>query len=180
MLEPPSLHLQQGRPLGMLDPSDGSAEHLRRPHGMLDPPSLHQQGRPMGMLDPSGCKGVPGRGASLIVCTANCTSWTSAKKYVQKTKAHLLLLQELKLRGDELAEASQWLGRNSWKSILAEAGLGPMGEPSAGVGILVRDWMGLGPCPVVLSRAMCWWSIVWLEASHGFLGLGTSSPMLDI
>ena len=55
MLDPPSLH-QQGRPLGMLDPSECKAEHLRRPQGMLDPPSLHQQGRPLGKLEPSECK----------------------------------------------------------------------------------------------------------------------------
>ena len=63
----------------------------------------------------------------LLVTTLNCTSWPTAKKFIRYTKAHMILVQELKLEGEKLAEASQFLSKQGWKSILE----GPAGVTKA-------------------------------------------------
>ena len=71
--------------------------------------------------------------------TLNCTSWPTAKKFIKYTEAHVILVQEIKLEGDKLAEASQYLAKQGWKSILEGADRGDKDGLSSGVGIFVRD-----------------------------------------
>ena len=54
-----------------------------------------------------------------------------------------IVVQEHKLRGSEVDEASSWAFSKGWKSCWSPAGSGPAGGASGGVAILVRDHLGL-------------------------------------
>ena len=66
------------------------------------------------------------------------------KRFLARTKAIIVLGQEIKVRGDDdLAEASQWAAANGWHAIISSAALGPNGGLSAGVAIFARPIVGL-------------------------------------
>ena len=82
------------------------------------------------------------------------------KQFLVRTKALVVLGQEIKLRGAEsIAEASQWAAANGWQSIISACCLGPNGGHSAGVAIFARPIVGLrypdgGRWEVCRSRAV--------------------------
>ena len=85
----------------------------------------------------------------LVVETANCTRWSAAKDWLSRTTAHVVLVQELHLVGDQVGEASQWGLRVGWKSMIVPAAPGIGLGTSGGVGIFVRDFLG---CHDVAAR----------------------------
>eukprot|EP00959_Pyramimonas_sp_CCMP1952_P192580 4026886-Pyramimonas_sp.AAC.1 len=74
-----------------------------------------------------------------IVETCNVSGWGSAQRWLQRTPAHIVLMQEHRISDDQLASASSWSIRHGWKSLFLPADKGPHGGPSAGVAILVRS-----------------------------------------
>jgi exonuclease III len=90
------------------------------------------------------------------VVTANCTSWKSIKKFLEKNgpqinddgkqarcDADAVLVQEHHLRHKEIAGASVWALGHGWKSFWTPALPTEDGGTSAGVAILVRAEFGL-------------------------------------
>ncbi len=74
----------------------------------------------------------------LIVDVCNGTAWGTVAKYLTKTRAHLVLVQEHHLPTGRVAEASQWALRHGWRTIWAPAEEGDGGW-RAGVCICARD-----------------------------------------
>eukprot|EP00959_Pyramimonas_sp_CCMP1952_P313469 6561390-Pyramimonas_sp.AAC.1 len=65
-------------------------------------------------------------------------------KLLATTKAHVALGQEHRLkRGEEIDQASSWCCRNGWKCAFSPALDTQAGSTSAGVCVLVRDFLGL-------------------------------------
>ena len=54
----------------------------------------------------------------LRVVTVNTTAWRPAQEFLELTDANVVLVQEHKLIGAQVAEASIWADRNGWRSIL--------------------------------------------------------------
>ena len=79
----------------------------------------------------------------LIAVTANTTCWATAKEFLMQTDAHLVFLQEHKLLGPEIAQASQWADSEGWIHTFTPATTGPGGGASGGVAILSRRGVGL-------------------------------------
>eukprot|EP00972_Heterocapsa_arctica_P034786 5120924-Heterocapsa_arctica.AAC.1 len=80
----------------------------------------------------------------LEVESFNSTAWKAMKERLAETSAHIVCGQELHLLGQEADHASDWARKHGWKSIILEAIPGKS-EPysSGGVGIFVRDWLGM-------------------------------------
>ncbi len=96
---------------------------------------------------------------ALEVLTANTTGWGPLQRLLASTDAQVVLAQEHELRGQEIAEASDWAIRRGWKSLWVEASVTEAGGRSGGVAILARDYLGLSPPPwgdpqIVPARAI--------------------------
>ncbi len=96
---------------------------------------------------------------TLVADTCNATSWSGARRYLVRTSAELVLLQEHHLPPARLAEASAWALRHHWHSIFIPAAEGSGGGWRGGVAILARPHIGLsvpmvGPVEVVPARVM--------------------------
>ena len=73
----------------------------------------------------------------LEICTCNCTAWSSAQDWLLVTSAHVVLLQEHHLVGDEkIAHAQRWLLRHGWKGLFVGAKATTEGGSFAGVAVL--------------------------------------------
>ncbi len=81
---------------------------------------------------------------ALKIVTMNITAWSSCLDFIKTTEADVLLIQEHKLDKEQSEEATAWLRRRRWNSIIAPAEVGPNGGMSAGVAILTRPHIGLG------------------------------------
>ncbi len=110
----------------------------------------------------SGCPGDDPPEAepwALRLITANTTGWGPLMRLAMSTDADVILAQEHKLRGAEVATASDWALRKGWKTIWEEAALTTEGGRSGGVVIMVKSHLGLSPPPwkdatVVKARAV--------------------------
>ncbi len=81
---------------------------------------------------------------ALKIVTINITSWGSCLDFIKSTEADVLLIQEHKLDKAQAEEATAWLRRQKWNSMISPAEPGPNGGMSAGVAILARPHIGLG------------------------------------
>ncbi len=96
---------------------------------------------------------------TLIVDSCNATSWTGAKRFLRRTEADLVLLQEHHLPPERVAEASAWALRHRWHSLILPAAEGIGGGWRGGVAILARPHAGLsvpmvGPAEIVPARVI--------------------------
>ena len=80
---------------------------------------------------------------ALRVVSANTTSWGTAKVFLLSTDAHVVLLQEHKLKEDDIPAASAWADRQGWSAVWQPAASGSRGGASACVAILARRGIGL-------------------------------------
>ena len=84
---------------------------------------------------------------ALDMVTVNSTAWGPAQQYLRATTANVVFLQEHKLYGGKLAEASAWADQQGWNSLFNAAKR--VTEPgqkeafSAGVAIFARKGIGL-------------------------------------
>ena len=89
--------------------------------------------------------------------TINGSSWSTAKEVILQTSQHIrvVLVQETKLRGEQIDEQSATMHRLGWASAWEPAEVTALGGLSAGVAILVRGCHGLrAPQTVVPHRAL--------------------------
>ncbi len=122
----------------------------------------HQTGFDHALMDLADAMGDDGdvkEEFTLVADTCNATSWTGAKRYLARTSAELVLLQEHHLPPARLAEASAWALRNQWHSIFLPAAEGSGDGWRGGVAILARPHIGLsvpmvGPVEIVPARVM--------------------------
>ncbi len=84
---------------------------------------------------------------ALSATTANTTGWGPLERLLQSTTADVILAQEHRLRGAQMAEASEWVWKKGWKSIWAEANKTPEGGLSGGVAVFARQHLGLTKPP---------------------------------
>ncbi len=96
---------------------------------------------------------------SLTIDTCNSTAWSGAKRFLKRTAADVVLLQEHHLSPARIPTASAWALRNGWHSLFSPAEEGVGRGWRAGVAILARPHMGLsvprvGPTEVVPSRVI--------------------------
>ncbi len=96
---------------------------------------------------------------TLAVDTCNATSWKGAKRFLRRTEADLVLLQEHHLPPERVAEASAWALRHKWHSLFLPAAEGTGGGWRGGVAILARPHAGLsvpsvGPTEIVPARVI--------------------------
>ncbi len=82
---------------------------------------------------------------SLIVDTANGTSWGPLARYLLCAKADLLLYQEHHLGPEELPAASALAQRLGWRSVFLPAEKGEGDGWRGGVAVLARGHIGLSP-----------------------------------
>ena len=99
-------------------------------------------------------------GASCPAFLSKC-EWKAGracKAFVVHTQAHVILVQELRVREGDLPDAKTWLEGNGWTAVFTPAQSGPDGGPSAGAAILARDVIGLscpdGGCEVMKHRVV--------------------------
>ena len=86
-----------------------------------------------------------------MVQTVNTTSATALRKYLLKTKAHVVLAQKIGTDIFHQPILQAWALANSWHSVLAPSLRGPTGESSAGAAIFARDFLGMrAQCPGIL------------------------------
>ncbi len=95
----------------------------------------------------------------LVVESVNTTGWTSLKRRLMTTSAHVVLAQETWVPQSSIAAASAWAKKRGWRSIWSPARVTNKGGVSGGVAILARDFMGLhypagGPHELRRSRAV--------------------------
>ena len=113
--------------------------------------------------------------ATEFIVTFNGNCWPTMKPFLARTKAVIVLGQEIKVRGDDnLAEASQWAVANGWHAIISSASLGPNGGLSAGVAIFARPVVGLR-----LPDSGCW-EIRRSRAVMGMVSLAGWPPLLIV
>ncbi len=96
---------------------------------------------------------------SLAVDTCNATAWGGAKRFLRRTHADIVLLQEHHLPSSRVAEASAWALRRGWHSMFLPAAQGTGDGWRGGVAILARPHIGLsmplvGPAEVVPARVI--------------------------
>jgi hypothetical protein len=84
---------------------------------------------------------------ALHAVTVNATTWSSAQQFLLATDANVVMLQEHRLMGEEIAKAKLWATKHGWGGIFNDARptLGKKGKASrsAGVAILARIGIGL-------------------------------------
>ena len=67
------------------------------------------------------------------------------QRRLEVTTAHVMLVQEMKIRQDEMDEFQSWAAARKWKALVAPCVEGEEpGSRSAGVAILVWQHIGLG------------------------------------
>ncbi len=96
---------------------------------------------------------------TFVADTCNSTAWSGARRFLRRTDAHLVLLQEHHLAPERVAEASAWALRNGWHSLFLPAEKGTGCGWRAGVAVFARPHVGLsvplsGPTEVVPSRVL--------------------------
>lgn len=90
-------------------------------------------------------------GASIISFNGSC--WTTAKCFLERTDAFIVLIQETKLDGEAKAKADQWCLRHKWQPFIAPYGRSAAGKPTAGTGVDVRNH--IGGAPIAGPGAIC-------------------------
>ena len=81
---------------------------------------------------------------NLEILTMNVTSWGAAKEFLLTTTANLICIQEHKLWGDKLAEASRWAETQGWTVVWGPARANEEESGSSGgVAIFARNGVGL-------------------------------------
>ncbi len=100
------------------------------------------------MLPGADIGGREGKGESteyqLLVDTCNGTSWSSVARFLTKTRADIVLVQEHHLGPSQVAAASKWAGKRGWQTVWSAAERGEGEGWRAGVCICAR-------APVALS-----------------------------
>ncbi len=96
---------------------------------------------------------------TLVVDTCNSTAWSGAKRYLRRTSADVVLLQEHHLQPSRIAGASAWALKHDWHSVFLPAMEGSGGGWRGGVAVLARPHVGLsmpsvGPAEIVPARAV--------------------------
>ena len=80
--------------------------------------------------------------------TANTTGAKGLKRILSTTEADVVCAQELKVVGDTTTSLRNWASAKGWKCIINEAKMSKdTGGLSSGVGIFVREHIGLGHPP---------------------------------
>eukprot|EP00973_Karenia_brevis_P035100 4842466-Karenia_brevis.AAC.1 len=80
--------------------------------------------------------------------TANTTCAKALKRLLGTCVADVVFAQELRVAGTEADSLRDWARRHGWKCLVADAVTSETtGRRSAGVGIFVRDHLGLGHLP---------------------------------
>ncbi len=97
--------------------------------------------------------GVPGEPPmrdkyQLSVITVNATSWKAAVRFLERTRADVVLVQETRVMNKDIARHSARAFRRGWQTLWTPAVKGPKGFPSGGAAICAR-------APVALSRPTC-------------------------
>lgn len=85
------------------------------------------------------------RSDGLEVISFNGSCWASARDFLSRTTAHVVCIQETKLDGDQKAAAENWCVKQECKPFIASCFRSRPGEPTAGVGVLVRSHVGAVP-----------------------------------
>ena len=87
----------------------------------------------------------------MVVETANTNAWSTAKRRMAATDAHVFIGQEMHIAEAQIPDAQAWAAAKGWKALFAPAIHG-RGEPegpgvygSGGLVIAVRDIFGLRP-----------------------------------
>jgi hypothetical protein len=96
---------------------------------------------------------------SLVVETVNATAWGTMARYLQRSRAHLVLCQEHHLGPSDTAAASAFALRTGWQPMILPAEPGEGEGWKAGVAIFARSCLGLSPpmlgaAEVVPARAL--------------------------
>ncbi len=96
---------------------------------------------------------------TFVADTCNATSWTGAKRYLRRTEADLVFLQEHHLAPSRVAAASAWALGRGWHSLFLPAVEGTGEGWRGGVAILARPHVGLsvpsvGPVEIEPARIM--------------------------
>ncbi len=96
---------------------------------------------------------------TFVADTCNSTAWSGARRFLKRTDAHLVLVQEHHLAPERIADASAWALRNGWHSLFLPAEKGIGSGWRAGVAVFARPHVGLsvphsGPTEVVPSRVL--------------------------
>ncbi len=90
------------------------------------------------------------RDGEIMVASANVTCTTSLKEElehgVELRRAHHILLQEHKLRGEYLEAATTWAARRGWDAHINEAYI-KEARPGGGTAVISRDTAGVRPMP---------------------------------
>eukprot|EP00969_Alexandrium_andersonii_P348178 15395888-Alexandrium_andersonii.AAC.1 len=73
----------------------------------------------------------------------NCNAMSTGQQYLHDTAADVVLLQELRVRGDALLAAQREAARSGWSLAAEPARATEAGSTSAGVGVAVRSHLGL-------------------------------------
>ncbi len=89
----------------------------------------------------------------------NATSWKSARRRLERTTAHIVLIQETKVLERDVAKFSAIAHRMGWQTIWSPANVGKKGKPSGGVAVCARQPVNLsnpprGPTDVVRGRVV--------------------------
>ena len=120
-------------------PQGNQRENLR------DGPTALETAHPTRAQDLPPPSPEPGEHVPLEVVTVNVTSVGPLKKFLETTRAHVVLAQEIKTSGPTTEALKDWARRHGWKILVTDADYRPhTGAHSAGVAILARDWLGLG------------------------------------
>ncbi|CAK0813597.1 unnamed protein product [Prorocentrum cordatum] len=91
-------------------------------------------------LGPQSC----GLDEGLLVSTVNANCWGTLKNYLTSSVSHIVIAQEHRLRGDDdIATASKGAKFLGWKSLWAPGIVGEGGGTPPGVGVFVRDALGM-------------------------------------
>ncbi len=108
--------------------------------------------------------GVPGEGPApeqfqLEIETMNGTAWSSAVRRLERTTAHIVLVQETTLTAKDVPRISVQAKRRGWQTVWVAAGVGKRGMPSGGVVICARAPVELsdpprGPKEVVAGKVV--------------------------
>ncbi len=79
---------------------------------------------------------------TLRIVTVNVTTWTSLERFLARTSADVVLVQEHKIVRARADDKVAWLRRRGWNALFAPAELGPNGGPSAGTAVLAKAHVG--------------------------------------
>ena len=119
---------------------------------LIDGHNGESNGRAETLLDGACRRHDPGRGGdirpkkapfALRAVSSNTTSWGTAKEFLLNTDAHVVLVQEHKLKEDDIPAASEWADYHGWSAVWQPATVGSRGGSSAGVAIFARRGIDL-------------------------------------